>query len=65
MDPMDLLLDFFLVFFLCFFYFLPSLIAFKRQHPQRWAITMINLFLGCTIFGWVVAIVWAVSHIKK
>ena len=32
-------------------YFLPSFIAFSRVHNDRFAIFLINLFLGWTILG--------------
>lgn len=40
-------------------YFLPWIIAACRQHPQRLAIVLINVFLGWTLIGWLVALVWA------
>lgn len=40
-------------------YFLPALIASRRQNRQWRAITVLNLFLGWTFVGWVVALVWA------
>ena len=43
------------------FYFLPFLIALMRARPNTGAIFILNLFLGWTLVGWVVALVWAVS----
>lgn len=40
-------------------YFTPSAIAFNRDHPQRTAILILNLFLGWTLVFWVIALVWA------
>ena len=40
-------------------YFIPSMVASERKHPQLLAIFMLNLFLGWSILGWVVALVWA------
>lgn len=40
-------------------YFLPAIIAIKDKHLQRGAITILNLLLGWTILGWVIALVWA------
>ena len=42
-------------------YFLPSLVARSRQHYNRTAIYALNLFLGWTFLGWVVALVMAFS----
>lgn len=42
------------------FYFLPTLVAFSRQHKNKLAIFLLNLFLGWTVLGWVGSLVWAV-----
>ncbi|MDD5584775.1 MAG: superinfection immunity protein [Candidatus Omnitrophica bacterium] len=41
-------------------YFLPSLIALLRHHKNKLAIFLLNLFLGCTVIGWVSSLVWSV-----
>jgi Superinfection immunity protein len=41
------------------FYFLPSIIAFSRRHRNSVAIFVLNLFLGWTLVGWVVSLVWS------
>jgi Superinfection immunity protein len=40
-------------------YLLPALVALWRQNRQWRAITVLNLLLGWTFVGWVVALVWA------
>lgn len=40
-------------------YFLPSLIALLRRHPNGCAILVVNLSLGWTLLGWVVALAWS------
>lgn len=40
-------------------YFAPKFVASYRHHPNVDAITMLNLLLGWTVIGWVVALVWA------
>ena len=42
-------------------YFLPSIIALARSKRDTAAILLLNLFLGWTLIGWVVALVWAVK----
>jgi Superinfection immunity protein len=37
-------------------YFLPSLIAGAREHQSGGAIFVVNLFLGWTLIGWIVAL---------
>lgn len=46
--------------FLIALYFLPSLIAGGRHLDERTSITLLNLFLGWTFIGWIVALLWAV-----
>jgi hypothetical protein len=54
-------------FFLPFFgfgfvmYFLPSILAVARNKRDTAAIVLLNFFLGWTMIGWVVALVWAVK----
>ena len=42
-------------------YMLPSLIAFARDHPQRRALTLLNILFGWTLIGWIMLFVWAVA----
>lgn len=44
-----------------FIYILPSIIAAKRDHPNRVAIVFFNIFLGWTFLGWVLAFVWSLT----
>ncbi len=44
------------------FYFLPTLIAFLRNHKNKLAIFLLNLLLGWTVLGWVVSLVWSVMN---
>jgi hypothetical protein len=43
-------------------YFLPSIIAIVRSKRDITAIVLLNLFLGWTMIGWVVALVWALKN---
>lgn len=40
-------------------YFLPTIIAGSRGHQNTVPIFLINLFLGLTLVGWVIALAWA------
>lgn len=40
-------------------YFAPVVVAAIREHRQVLAIGVLNLFLGWTLVGWVIALVWA------
>ncbi|HTS36908.1 MAG TPA: superinfection immunity protein [Candidatus Solibacter sp.] len=43
-------------------YFLPSIIALARSKRDLLAIFLLNLFLGWSVIGWIVALVWAVKN---
>lgn len=43
-------------------YFLPSFIAFSRDHKNKVAIFLLNLLLGWTVLGWVGSLVWSVMR---
>ena len=49
--------------FLCalgvFVYLLPAIVAALRQSPSGRAVFALNLFLGWTVIGWIVAMTWA------
>jgi hypothetical protein len=40
-------------------HWVPTLAANSNRHRNRAAIGMLNLFLGWTFIGWVVALLWA------
>lgn len=40
-------------------YFIPGIIALLRAHHNKIAIFVLNLLLGWTLLGWVVALVWS------
>lgn len=42
-------------------YFLPLTIAICRHHRQMWPIIVVDVFLGWSLVGWVVALAWSVS----
>ena len=43
------------------FYFMPTIIAFNRDHSARFAILFINLFFGFTGIAWIACLVWSFS----
>jgi hypothetical protein len=45
-----------------FAYFLPTIIASKRQHRNLASISLVNIFLGWTFIGWFVALLWAIHN---
>lgn len=42
-------------------YFFPSLVAYHRRKVDATGVVVLNLFLGWTLIGWVVALAWAAS----
>ena len=40
-------------------YFLPAIIAYKRNHANKGIILLIDFLLGWTFLGWAGCIVWA------
>ena len=47
---------------LLFFYFLPSLEAALKRKRNTAAIVALNLLLGWTLIGWIVALVWSLTN---
>jgi len=45
-------------------YFFPACVASIRNHHNSTAIFMLNLLLGWTFIGWVVALVWACTAVQ-
>ena len=46
-------------------YFLPAIVAWRRNCRAYYGIAVVNLFLGWTLVGWVVALAWAASGEKE
>ncbi|WP_114638576.1 superinfection immunity protein [Polynucleobacter necessarius] len=51
-----------LITLLSLFYFLPFAIAFNKKRANSGAIFALNLFLGRSLIGWVLALVWALKE---
>ena len=43
-------------------YFLPTIVAFAHSKRDAVSILVLNLLLGWTAIGWVIALVWAVRQ---
>lgn len=46
-------------------YFAPTIVAFARHHHQANTVLVVNLFLGWTFVGWVVALAMAVGAVDR
>ena len=53
-----MLLDILVICFIII-YFIPTYIAYRYEHKNAKAIFVLNLLLGWTWIGWVVALIWA------
>ena len=42
-------------------YLIPTIIAFARKVPSSLAIAVLNIFLGWSIIGFIVALVWSLK----
>ncbi|HEY1878442.1 MAG TPA: superinfection immunity protein [Caulobacteraceae bacterium] len=40
-------------------YFLPTIVAVCRRHPNAVGIGLLNLTLGWTVLGWIGALIWS------
>lgn len=49
----------------CLVYMAPSIVAFRRDHPNRWLILVVNFAFGGTIIGWGVALAWALRAVHR
>jgi len=59
-DVVSAIFIFFAIILAIAIFFIPTIIAFKRSHRNRWIIFMLN-FLGATVVFWVIALVWALN----
>lgn len=56
---MDVLVGLWLFALLIGVYFIPTIVATQRNVLNKWSVAVINLFLGWTLLGWVVALAMA------
>ena len=46
-------------------YFFPVIVAASKNRSNTSAIVVTNLFLGWTVIGWVIALIWATTDGRK
>ncbi len=46
-------------------YLVPSFTAVLRQRPNLQTIFIVNLLLGWTVIGWIVAMMWALKGLER
>jgi hypothetical protein len=42
-------------------YFLPTILAFSKKKSNKSVIFLVNFFLGWSVIGWIVSLIWALS----
>ncbi|MBK7037388.1 MAG: superinfection immunity protein [Bacteroidetes bacterium] len=52
-------MEFLLIIIVVAFYFLPSIMAYRKSFFGQ--VFLLNLLLGWTVLGWIIAIIWAVK----
>lgn len=45
-------------------YFIPTIVAIGRKHASAGGIIVLNVLLGWSVIGWIVALAWAFSSPK-
>lgn len=43
-------------------YIIPTIVANIRKHSQKTQILILNIFLGWSFIGWVIALIWAFKN---
>lgn len=61
-DSPNLLAGFIMLGVILALYMLPGLIAAARRHRNAGAIFALNLLLGWSVLGWIIALVWSISY---
>ncbi|MEU1466988.1 superinfection immunity protein [Streptomyces sp. NPDC005761] len=46
-------------------YFVPAVVAFSRGVPNKGSVLVLNLFLGWTLVGWIVALAMAARSTQQ
>jgi hypothetical protein len=43
-------------------YFIPSINAYSKKKRNKGAVLTLNFFLGWTVIGWIVALIWSTTN---
>ncbi len=43
-------------------YFIPTAVAYQKKKKNTGAILALNLLLGWTVLGWIIALIWACTE---
>ena len=58
---MDIVIFLIVAALMLWLYFVPSIIAVKRNHKNHMPIILLNIFLGWLMIPWVIALCWSVT----
>lgn len=64
LQPLDVLLLLAAVLVGAAAYFLPTIVAVSRHHPNAAPVFVVNLLLGWTLVGYVAALAWSLVAIR-
>lgn len=62
---MEVLYGFFVLLFIIAAYFLPVVIAARRNHKNFMPILLTDVIFGWTVIGWFVALIWSFSSNRE
>jgi len=54
-----------IIFLVLLVYFAPTAVASGREHHQTGAIFVLNLLLGWTLLGWLIALIWSATAVRE
>ena len=57
--------DFFIFIVVAIIYMFPTAIAYQRGHQSQGGIAALNILLGWSLVGWVIALIWSCSAVSK
>lgn len=60
----DATMGFVLLGFMALLYFIPAMVAYSKGHRNKLGVLFLNFFLGWSLIGWVVALIWSVWNSK-
>ena len=62
LTPIEMTIGFVALFLVLYIYFLPAIMAIKRNSPNKTAVVIVNIFFGVTLIGWLVALLLATKQ---
>ena len=52
-----------LIIFVFIIYIIPTIVAFKRDHPNKYPILIVNIMFGASLVGWLACLIWAMNAV--